>query len=96
MPAYCLFENLDITDPAAFEHYKANVGRVVERFGGRYLSVAGKTDVVEGGWRPKFLVLIEFPSLAQAHAWYDSVEYRELKAQRLASSAFNAVFMEGL
>ena len=37
-------------------------------------------------------VLIEFPSLAEAHAWYESDEYAPLLKLRLAAA--HAVFME--
>jgi uncharacterized protein (DUF1330 family) len=40
-------------------------------------------------------VLIEFPSLAQAHRWYESDAYHDLKALRLAATTGNAVFIEG-
>jgi uncharacterized protein (DUF1330 family) len=68
---------------------------VVTQFGGRYLAVGGKFDVVEGYWRPVFPVIIEFPSLEQAHRWYDSPEYRDLQTLRLAATKSNAVFIEG-
>jgi uncharacterized protein (DUF1330 family) len=41
-------------------------------------------------------VIIEFPGLEQAHRWYGSDEYRELKALRLSAVRSNAVFIEGL
>ena len=69
---------------------------VVEKFGGRYLVIGGKFDVVEGDWRPTVPVVIEFPSLEQAHRWYDSEEYRELKALRMAATETNFVFVEGV
>ena len=34
-------------------------------------------EVMEGEW-PGALVVIEFPSLAAAHEWYDSPAYREI------------------
>jgi uncharacterized protein (DUF1330 family) len=95
MTAYCFFDVLEVTDPAKLEEYREGVLATVERHGGRYLTVGGKCDVVEGEWRPVFPVLIEFPSLEQAHGWYDSEEYRELKALRLAATKGNAVFIEG-
>jgi len=95
MPAYCFFDVLEVVDPAKLEQYRDGVLATVERHGGRYLTVGGKCDVVEGEWRPVFPVLIEFPSLEQAHAWYDAEEYRELKALRLAATKGNAVFIEG-
>ncbi len=51
---------------------------------------------MEGEWHPNFPVMIEFPSLERAHQWYESHEYRELKALRLSAVRSNAVFIEGL
>jgi len=42
-----------------------------------------------------FPVRIEFSSLERALKWYDSEEYRELKALRLAATVSNAFFMSG-
>ena len=95
MPAYCFFDVLEVTSPERLEEYRRGVLSTVERYGGRYLTVGGRCDVVEGRWRPVFPVLIEFPGLEQAHRWYDSEEYRELKALRLAATKCNAVFIEG-
>ena len=95
MSAYCFFDVLEVTDTEKLEEYRRGVLDTVERHGGRYLTVGGKLDVVEGEWRPVFPVLIEFPDLEAAHRWYDSEEYRELKALRLAATKGNAVFIEG-
>ena len=95
MPAYCFFDVLEVTDPEKLERYREGVLATVRRHGGRYLTVGGRCDVVEGQWQPVFPVLIEFPSLEQAHRWYDAEEYRDLKALRLAATRGNAVFIEG-
>ncbi len=95
MAAYCFFDVLEVIDPEKLERYQKGVLAAVEHYGGRYLIVGGKCDVVEGQWRPVFPVLIEFPSLEHAHRWYDSEEYRELKGLRLAATRGNAVFIEG-
>lgn len=95
MPAYCIFDIVQVTDPAKMGEYRKRVGPTVERYGGRFLVVGGKVDVVEGAWRPAFPVIIEFPTLEQAHRWYGSEEYREPKTLRLAASKATAVFVEG-
>lgn len=95
MSAYCFFDVLEVIDPEKLEEYRDGVLATVERYGGRYLTVGGRSDVVEGEWRPVFPVLIEFSSLERAHDWYDSEEYRDLKALRLAATRGNAVFIEG-
>ena len=95
MAAYCFFDILEVIDPEKLEDYRNKVLSTVGHFSGRYLTVGGKCDLLEGDWRPVFPVLIEFPSLEQAHSWYDSDEYRELKALRLAATKCNAVFIQG-
>jgi uncharacterized protein (DUF1330 family) len=94
MPAYCLFDNLKITDPAKLERYKAAVAPVVAQYEGRYVVLGGQVERVEGEWAPAFPVLIEFPDLAKARQWYHSPEYRPLKALRQQAGSYNAVFLE--
>jgi uncharacterized protein (DUF1330 family) len=95
MSAYCFLDVLEVTDPEKMEKYRGLVLATVERYSGRYLTVGGRCDVVEGEWRPVFPVLIEFPSLEQAHGWYQSEVYRDLKRLRLAATRGNAVFIDG-
>jgi uncharacterized protein (DUF1330 family) len=92
---YALFDVRAVTDPERLDQYRAGVLATVEQFGGRYLTVGGRSEGLEGHWRPSFVVLIEFPSLAQARRWYDSPAYRELKALRLAATEGDAVLIEG-
>lgn len=62
MSAYCFFDNLEVIDPAKLEEYKSGVAPVVEQYGGRYIVLGGKMDVLEGDWQPTFPAIIEFPS----------------------------------
>jgi uncharacterized protein (DUF1330 family) len=94
MAAYCFFDTYEVTDPEKLEQYRNSVLATVKRYGGKYVLVGGKCDIVEGNWRPTFPVLIEFPSLEAAHSWYDSQEYAPLKALRPSGTKNNAVFME--
>ena len=95
MAAYCLFDNIEVTNQEKLQEYAKRVAPIVEAYGGRYLALGGRVDLVEGEWRPVYPVLLEFPSLEQAHRWYDSDEYRDLKALRLSAVRSNAVFIEG-
>lgn len=94
MPAYCFWNVLTVHDPSAMADYVARVPPTVEAHGGEYLVVGGPFDSVEGQWRPAYPVLIRFPSMAAARAWYDSPEYAPLKAQRLAATSGDAFFMD--
>jgi uncharacterized protein (DUF1330 family) len=51
---------------------------------------------VEGEWKPTRLVVIEFPSLADAKRWYDSEEYRAPKAQRIRAGRTSMIMVEGV
>lgn len=94
MPAYCLFDIHEIHDEAAMSECQSKVPATVESFGGEYVVIGGPWQVVEGDWRPSFPVMITFPDMAAANAWYDSDAYRELKALRLAAVTSDAVFMD--
>ena len=96
MPAYALFDNLAVHDLDALERYKRETAPIVERHGGRYVVLGGQVDVVEGDWRPTYLVMIEFPTLADARRWYASKEYRDLRALRLAATRSTGVIVEGV
>lgn len=96
MAAYFFVDVVEITDRAKLDEYRKHVPPLIAKFGGRYLVAGGKVDVVEGTWRPTFPVLIEFPNLAEARRWYDSEEYRELKAMRLEATRGSGVFFEGV
>ena len=94
MAAYCLFDMYEVTDPEKLEQYRSGVLATVQKYGGQYVVIGGKCDIVEGNWRPTFPVLMEFPSLEAAHSWYNSPEYAPLKALRQSGTKNNAVFME--
>jgi uncharacterized protein (DUF1330 family) len=65
-------------------------------YGGRYLTRGGATNVLEGDWTPKRFVILEFPTMAQARAWWSSPEYAEAKALRQAIATTRMVLTEGL
>ncbi len=96
MSAYCFWDNIEVSDPAKLEEYKERVLPIVEKFGGRYLILGGRSDVVEGNWPLSFPIVIEFPNMDVAHRWYQSEDYADLKALRQSASKANAIFIEGI
>jgi uncharacterized protein (DUF1330 family) len=95
VPAY-LIVDIEVTDAAAFEEYRKQVPATIQKYGGRFIVRGGAMEVLEGDWRPKRVVMIEFPSVEQAKRWYDSEEYRAPKALRLRTSRGRMVLVEGL
>jgi uncharacterized protein (DUF1330 family) len=95
MPAY-LIANITVRDAAGFEAYRAAVPAVIARFGGRYLVRGGTIEAKEGAPGLDRLVILEFPDMMAARAFYDSAEYAPLLAMRLASTAGSVALVEGL
>ena len=94
MAAYVIGE-VDVMDPAAYEDYRKQVGAVITKYGGRFIARGGKVETLEGGWSPKRLVLLEFPSMEQALKWYRSPEYAPLIKLRQKASRGKLVALEG-
>ena len=95
MSAYVIAE-IDITDPAAYEDYRRQVPAVIARYGGKYIVRGGKVEPLEGGWSPKRIAVVEFPSMEQALKFYRSAEYAPLIAIRQKASRGKLVIVEGL
>ena len=95
MPAYVVVET-DIQDPEQYELYKKASPAAVEAGGGRFIARGGELAILEGDWRPKRLVLLEFPDLEAAKRFYESPAYQEAKRLREGAAGFNMVAVEGL
>jgi uncharacterized protein (DUF1330 family) len=88
MAAYMIVD-VEVLEPVEYQTYRAMVPGTLVPYGGRFVVRGGDFEVLEGDWQPKRIVVLEFPSVEQARAWYDSEEYRAAKAlrQRLARSS---------
>ena len=94
MSAYIIVE-IEVTDPVGYEKYKSLAGDTVEKYGGKYIVRGGKTEVLEGDWQPKRIVVLEFPTIDRAKQWLNSEEYREPRKMRHATAKTNMVLIEG-
>ena len=94
MPAYVI-NDMEITDPATFEDYKKLSPATVARHGGRFLVRGGAIEPVEGEWTPTRLVILEFPSVEQAHASIESTDYAPARRLRQLSANSNIIVVEG-
>ena len=95
MVAY-LVVDIDVQDQEKFARYRADVQPIVAKFGGRYLVKAGVLHPMEGDFELKRLVILEFPSVDAARAFYDSAEYAPLLQMRLESAPSKMVLVEGV
>ncbi|HTY76775.1 MAG TPA: DUF1330 domain-containing protein [Candidatus Bathyarchaeia archaeon] len=94
MAAYVIVD-IEIHDAAQYDEYRKQVPATIAKYGGKFLVRGGPFEQLEGSWKPTRLVVLEFPSMAQAKRWYDSEEYRGPKALRLKASKASLVIVEG-
>jgi uncharacterized protein (DUF1330 family) len=95
MPAYVIFD-IHVDDPDAYAPYREPAGRTVEAHGGRYLARGGAHEGLEGDWDIDRLVILEFPSMDAARAWYGSAEYQEVLPIRQGASRGRGVLLAGV
>jgi uncharacterized protein (DUF1330 family) len=95
MPAYVIVET-NVTDPEQYERYKAEAPASIAQYGGRYVARGGELAVFEGDWNPARIVILEFPDLDTAKAWYASEEYGEARKLRQGAASLSVVAVEGL
>jgi uncharacterized protein (DUF1330 family) len=95
MSAYVIAD-IDVQDPVRYADYRAMVPASIEAYGGRFLARGGKVESLEGPWQPKRTVILEFPSVERAKAWWDSEDYAPAKALRRSASQGSLILLEGL
>ena len=94
MPAYVISE-LEILDERAAAEYRRLAAASIAEHGGRYLARGVLPWVAEGPPSDRRLVLLEFPSMERARAWYASPAYARALAYRDSALARRLVFFDG-
>jgi len=59
--AYVIVD-IDVTDSLRYEEYKKLAPPAVALYGGQYIARGGRTEVLEGDWKPNRLVILQFGS----------------------------------
>jgi len=99
MTAYVAFL-IDIHDQAAFTRYARAAAPTYPIYGGGVALRGPVVDVLEGALEVSHdtrLVVLQFPSLGQARAWWDSEDYRPLvKLRQPPVSDSRAFLVEGI
>jgi uncharacterized protein (DUF1330 family) len=68
----------------------------VAAYGGRYVVRGGRAEVLEGGWTPHRVVLLEFPTAARAKEWWSCPEYAPIKKLRHETARTEMLLVEGV
>ncbi|GAA2747003.1 DUF1330 domain-containing protein [Kitasatospora cinereorecta] len=96
MTAYAIAHVRSVELGPGILEYLARIDATLEPFGGRFLVHAPKERrAVEGEWDGDAIV-IEFPGMAEATAWWDSPAYREILPLRTQHMAADIVLVPGV
>lgn len=100
MPKAYLIAEMTITDVAAYEKYRSQVAASLENTGAFFLVRGGKRLQMEGEDATHHnqlrTVMLEFPSMDAALAWYESPAYVPLRELRKSASDGRLFFVEGV
>ena len=88
--------DIEVTDPVRYEDYKRLASAAIAAHGGRYLVRGGASEVLDGDWTPRRLVVLQFDSVEKAKAWRSSAEYAEAKKVREHCARANMIVVEGV
>ena len=96
MPAYVIGQ-LDIRNPTAYQSYLDGFMPSFTRHGGELLATSrNETELLEGTWALPRTVIMRFPNVNAARAWYNDPDYQQLAAIRHKAADANLVIVDGI
>ena len=90
-----LVGQITVTNPEGYALYQQHVPKTISDFGGRYLVRGGAATQIEGSSHGERNVVLEFPSRAQAEAWYNSDAYQAIIGHRTNNSTGGLALVDG-
>ena len=66
------------------------------QYGGKYIVRGGACETLEGDWKPKRIVVLQFESAERAKEWLNCEEYREPRKMRHRTARTNMILVEGM
>ena len=94
MTAYAIAHLRQVDFGPAIIEYLRRIDATLEPFGGRFVVHGATVEVLEGQW-PGDIVIIAFPDLATARAWYASPAYQAILALRTDNSQGDVILVPG-
>ena len=87
---------VEVTNPTQYEEYKKWSTVAMQAHGAEVCVRGGQVEPLEGDWKPTRVIVLKFPSLEQAKAFYDTPEYRKAREARAGAAIMNMIAVEGL
>ncbi|MFJ7078015.1 DUF1330 domain-containing protein [Streptomyces sp. NPDC098781] len=95
MPAYVIAHLRDAAPHPEIAEYIERINATLEPHGGHFLVHVTPHETKEGNW-PGHVVVIGFPGIAQARAWWDSPAYQEIAPLRSRHIEGDIIMVEGV
>ena len=95
MTAYAVAHLRSVDKNAEIVEYLQRIDATLAPFGGHFIVQGAAPSELEGD-APGTPIVIEFPSVERARAWYDSSAYRQILPLRTRNSAGIAALVEGV
>jgi uncharacterized protein (DUF1330 family) len=96
MVAYVIAERTEQWNPQVFAAYGPLAQASIEKFGGRYLAKGADIGLMEGEGQPLAMAVLEFPSRAQAEAWFASEDYQAAARIRRGGARNRFLIVDGV
>ncbi|MEU5882699.1 DUF1330 domain-containing protein [Spirillospora sp. NPDC047279] len=94
MTAYGVGHLHEVTMGPGIVEYLKRIDATLEPFGGRFLIHGATPEMKEGDFKGD-LVVIEFPDMETARAWYDSAAYQAIIPFRADNSVGDIFLADG-
>lgn len=95
MAAYAIFIREKLRDPNLIEKYNGKAGPSLDGHPVKVLAAYGAIEAPEGA-PSEGVVLLEFPTMTAAKAWYEGPAYQEARRIRFQAADYRVFFFEGL
>ncbi len=95
MPAYIICR-VAVEDPTVLKAYQAVAPAIIEKYKGKFIVKGGASVTLEGPDESRIIVVLEFPELADAEAFYNSPENAEARKLREGLATFEFVAVQGV
>ncbi len=95
MSAYFIFTREKTLDQTEMDTYSQQVPATIPGHDLKILAAYGKHEDVEGA-PTEGTIILEFPTIEAAKAWYESPAYREVRTHRFKGANYHAILVQGV
>jgi len=95
MPAYIVVR-IDVDEPGLLKDYQIATPPIIKKYRGRFIARGGSVVTLEGPIESRRIVIIEFPELSDAEAFYHSPEYTLARKLREGIAVAEFIAVDGV